>query len=72
MELMTTSNTTTNEVAELKKLLREAYNRVPEHRKGETKIVEYDSAGNTYEFTEYGWSKRVREIFDIVWEPTGI
>lgn len=57
---------------ELLQLLRETYQRVPENRKGITSIVDFDPAGNTYEFTEYEWSKKVREILKIIYEPTGL
>lgn len=57
---------------ELLELLREAYNRVPEDRKGTTKLVDFDPAGSTYEFHESTWSKRTRELLGITWEPTGL
>lgn len=57
---------------ELKLLLRECYSRIPSARLGVTKLVDYDPAGSTYEFTEYDWSIKVREILGIKYEPSGI
>jgi len=62
----------TYEISELKALLKECYSRVPEARKGRERVIDYDPAGSTYEFTEYEWSKRAREILGITWEPNGI
>lgn len=72
MYITPVSTATTDDPAELKTLLKEAYNRLPENRKGRTRAVDNDPAGSTYEFTEYEWSKRIREILNIVWEPSGI
>lgn len=57
---------------EFKELLKSAYSKIPEDRKGITRCIDYDPAGSTYEFTEYPWSKRIREILKIEYEPSGI
>lgn len=57
---------------ELVNLLRHAYRSIPEDRKGRSRCIDYDPAGSTYEFTEYEWSVRSREILGIMHEPTGI
>lgn len=58
-------------VTELERLLREAYRRVPSRSLGSTRCTEVDPAGNTYEFTEYPWSVRIRQILGIDSEPQG-
>lgn len=57
---------------ELLTLLRKCYAAVPDSRKGSTKIIDYDPAGSTYEFTEHEWSKKIRLILDIKHEPLGV
>ena len=57
---------------ELLGLLHEAYRRVPDRSKGRTVCVDPDPAGGTYEFTEHDWSKRIRELLGITYEPTGV
>ena len=57
---------------EVLNLLREVYRCVPENRLGTSKCVDYDPAGSTYEFNEHEWSRRVRELLGIKYEPTGI
>ena len=56
----------------LEYLLKECYSRIPPSRLGKTIMVDYDPAGSTYEFTEFEWSKRVREILGIKYEPDGV
>lgn len=63
---------TNEQQVELISLLREAYTRIPSNRLGKTECVDYDPAGSTYEFTEFEWSKRIREILAIQYEPTGL
>jgi hypothetical protein len=56
----------------LLRLLRECYSRIPSNRLGKTRCIDPDPAGSTYEFTEYEWSKEVRQILGITYEPDGI
>ena len=57
---------------ELLELLREAYRRIPQDRLGKAICIDYDPAGSTYEFEEYEWSKEIRKLLNITFEPTGI
>lgn len=59
-------------IEELKQLLKDCYGRISSNRLEKTKLVDHDPAGSTYEFTEFEWSKRVREILGYDYEPTGI
>lgn len=59
-------------IEELKDLLSKCYGKLPSARLGQTSLVDFDPAGSTYSFEEYDWSKRVREILNIKYEPTGI
>ena len=59
------------EHTELYEFLSETYRRIPERQLGRMVCVQYDPAGSEYEFTEYEWSKRVREILGIDIEPQG-
>lgn len=57
---------------ELIELLRRAYGAVPTKRLGQSRCIEFDPAGSTYEFTEHDWSKRIREILGYEHGPSGI
>jgi len=57
---------------ELIELLKWAYGRIPSKRLGESKLIDYDPAGSTYEFTEFEQSKKIRELLGYKHEPSGI
>lgn len=61
-----------NDVEKLKALLKQAYSRIPERAKGSTRAIDIDPAGNTYEFIEHEWSKEIRAVLGIDYEPTGV